>query len=410
MHRALRIASGIALLVAVVPAQDEHRASRALLAHELSVASCSGQPSSLSECTPVLSVPLAPLTKGAGGSAVATAAPVPGGSARPAILVYSVAGLVESPLRTASGTMCLREPRGACSFPALPGGTEGACDGAYEWNLQAIVDSSPAIESGAALYVQAWYRNPRKSTFASFSQVSPQISVRSFQGSPSIGGVTPSSGGEGTALTITGSGFGSDPLDLAVLLADGVGFADVTATTTPTNQAELQTQSGNPLSATVFSVGATGSGPVTVIHGVGVNLSGQSVTASSITSNSTLVRQLSNGAGTNFGSFSLGPGSASTVSIKTGSPIAGGLTLDLQTLTGDILEYRICFKSQTGAFTVLQGRIDFTGTPDASQRALHLAAHLTQSYRDKLQANASGTSVRVSMAGAAYGGIVVAGK
>jgi hypothetical protein len=410
MRRALRIASGIALLVAVVPANDERGSTRARHDGELGAASCTS-PSTPPDCAPALNVPDGPLMKGAGGTALVTATPVPGGASRAGFLAYSVDGLLDMPFRSASGSMCLREPHSARSFPALPGGTEGACDGSYTWDLQAIVNATPDIAPGDTLYLQAWYRNPRTSNAASFSSLSAPISVRSFQGSPSISGVSPSSGGENTALTITGSNFGNDPLDLQVLLADGVGFGDVTAVGTPSAPAELQSQAGNQMSATVFSVGNTGSGPVTVIHGTGNNLSGQSITTSGISSNSTLVRRLTNGQGTNFGSFSLGPGSTSTLSTKSGSPIAGGLTLDLTTLTGDVLEYRFCIKSPTGKFTVCQGRIEFVGTPNRDQRAAHLADHLNASFGSLgVSAVASGASVRVSMAGAAYGGIVVAGK
>jgi hypothetical protein len=88
----------------------------------------------------------------------------------------------------------------------------------------------------------------------------------------------------------------------------------------------------------------------------------------------------------------------------------GGISTDLSPLTGTGLLYRLGLKFNTGDFAVFQGRIDFVGVPTSTQRAQHLAAHLNASFGGMgVAASSSGTSVRVSMAGAAYGGIVVAG-
>jgi hypothetical protein len=421
MRLVLRIASGIALTVAAVSAQESGGVRQPALPDVASaeLMRCDAQPAALPGCTPAVAGPNEPLVKGAGCGAVLTVAPVPGGAGRLGVLFYSIAGLRRSPLQTSSGATCLSDLQRAGSSAALPGGTEGRCDGAYTWDLQRIVDASSLLAPGDAFYVQAWYRNPLSAVAISTPAAGPFVVQGTFF--PTITGVTPSAGGEGTLLTITGSDFGTNPLDLQVLLAGGVGFADVTAVTTPASQAELQSQAGSPLSATVFSVGGTASGPVTMIRGTGSNVAGQNVVAGGITSNSSLVRQLVDGLGSNFGSYNLTPGSASTVSANVGAPMPGGLTLDMTQLTGTVLEYRICLKHDgTDKFYAFQGRIDFVvpPAPTAVQMAEHLAAHLNKSFLGlppSLTASASAgipptSTVRISTAGAAYGGVVVSGK
>jgi len=216
-------------------------------------------------------------------------------------------------------------------------------------------------------------------------------------------------------LTILGANFANNPLDMQVLLAGGVGFADVTAVGPQTIGAELNTG----LSATVFSVGNTASGPVTLVQGTGSNVAGQNLNTAGIVSNSTLVRQLVDGVGINFGSFNLTPGSSNTTSVNSGTPMPGGLTLDMTaTGTNSVLEYRFGLKSSDGKLFVFQGRITFVGTPSPTQKALHLASHLNTSFMQPFSTLGvsastgipSSSHVRISTAGAAYGGVVVSGK
>jgi len=373
---------------------------------------CTSKTSSLG-CTPTLTGSSGSVSKTSGTYTI-MASPVPGGAGKPGILLWTKNGLLGTPVSTAFGYLCLNQFQRAGNFPAAPGGTNGACNGTYNWNFQAIVAATASISAGDSLYVQAWYRDsglapPGNANFTNgigVIVVTPDLDSGGCgppppPPPPTVTNVSPSAGGEGTLLTISGTNFGTVAADLKVLLANGLGFADVTSA------------SGTSLNATVFKVGLTGVGTVKVIHGSGLSLANQNITTGGITSNSTLVRAIVNASGSNaFGSYNLSPGSPNTVSATTGTPLAGGLSVNLSTInpasTG--LIYRLSIKSNTGDFASYEGSIQFVGTPTSAQRAQHLAAHLSTSFGSLgLSASASGTSVRVSMAGAAYGGIVVAG-
>jgi hypothetical protein len=377
---------------------------------------CTSKISSLG-CTPTLTGTGSTVSK-TSGSYTITATPVPGGAGKPGILIWTKNGLLGTPLLTSFGYLCLNQFQRAGSFPASPGGTSGACNGTYNWPFQSIVAATGSIAPGNTLNVQAWYRDPGLSPpgNANFTNgigvivVTPDLDNGPCgppppPPAPTVTNVSPSSGGEGTLLTISGTNFGTVATDLKVLLADGLGYADVTSA------------SNTSLSATVFKVGATGVGTVKVIRGSGLSLANQNIVTAGITSNSSLMRAIVNAQGSNaFGSFNLTPGSANTLSVKSGTPLPGGLSLDLAPITSSStgLLYRVSLKSNTGDFAAYEGRIDFVGVPmNASQRAAHLAAHLNASFGNfgilGVNASASGSSVRVSMSGAAYGGIVVAG-
>jgi IPT/TIG domain len=363
---------------------------------------CTSKTSSLG-CTPTLTASSSTASKTGTPPSTLTASPVPGGAGLPGILIYAKTAPV-APIVTSFGFLCLSGFQRAGAFPASPGGTPGTCSGAYTWDVAVIAAGTASILVGDMLRIQAWYRDPGfpPPGNANFTNGVNALTVTAGAPTPpTVTGVSPSSGGEGTTLTVTGSGFGTNPNDLRILLADGNGFADVSGAIDP---------STGTLTATVFKVGNTGVGPVTVILGTDAALPGQSSSLGTVTSNSSFVRALTNGAGTNFGSFSLSPASANTVSVKSGSPFPGGISLDLTGITGNGLVYRLSIKFLSGEFAVYQGRIDFTGVPSTAERASHLADHLNKSFGSiGVSASASGSSVRVSMAGAAYGGIVVAG-
>ncbi len=363
---------------------------------------CTSKTSSLG-CTPTLVASSPNASKSGTPPSTLTATPVPGGAGLPGILIYAKTAPV-APIVTSFGFLCLSGFQRAGAFPASPGGTSGVCNGAYTWDVAVIAAGTVSIVVGDVLRIQAWYRDPGFAPpgNANFTQGVNALTVTpGAPPPPNVTGVSPSSGGEGTTLTVTGSGFGSNPNDLRILLADGRGFADVSGAIDP---------STGTLTATVFKVGDTGTGPVTVILGTDAALPSQSSSLGTVTSNSSFVRSLTNGAGTNFGSFNLSPASANTVSVKSGSPMASGISLDLTGITGNTLVYRLSIKFISGEFAVYQGRIDFTGVPSPDERASHLADHLNKSFGTiGVSASASGSSVRVSMAGAAYGGIVIAG-
>ncbi len=358
---------------------------------------CTSKTSSLG-CTPVLSSPSAFVEKSGAPATTAIATPVPGGAGLPGLLIYSKTQ-PSAPISTAFGFLCVSGFSRAGAFPATPGGTPGTCSGTYSWNLAAIAAGTGTIAVGDVLRIQAWYRDPGfppPGNANLTNGIDPLVIVQGSGPPANPSGISPGSGSEGTPVTISGTAFGSNPANLRVLLASGVGFADVTSV-------------GVGVNATVFKVGATAANPVTLIRGTGASLSNQNVTTS-IVSNSSLVNALVRGVGNNFASFSLTASSSNTLSVTSGAPLAGGISLDLSPLTGTGLIYRISMKFNTGEFFCFQGRIDFVGTPSATERADHFASHLNQSFGSLgLSASASGTSVRVSMAGAAYGGIVVAG-
>lgn len=359
---------------------------------------CTSKISSLG-CIPVLATSSATADKSGFPSTLITAAPVPGGSGLPGILIYSK-NPPASPIATSFGFLCLSPFARAGTFPSSPGGTSGTCTGTYVWDLASIAAGTPSILVGDVLRIQAWYRDPGFAPpgNANFTHGLNAVTVVTG-GGPSPGGtsITPTTGGLGTSVVVLGSNFGTTPGDLKLLLANGEGFADVVSA------------AGNSLMARVFPVGNTGTGAVTVIRGIGVALPNQSVVAG-VTSNSSLVRALTNGVGTNFGTFNLTPSTANTISAKSGTPIAGGLTLDMTGVSGTGMTYRLSIKLLSGEFNVYQGRIDFTAAPTATQRAQHFAAHLNASFGTLgVSASPSGTFVRISTAGAAYTGIVVAG-
>jgi hypothetical protein len=359
---------------------------------------CTSKTSSLG-CTPTLVTTSATAAKSSLPATLITAAPVPGGSGLPGILIYSKTPPV-APVVTSFGFLCLSGFARAGAFPSAPGGRSGSCSGMYIWNVADIAAGTPTIVIGDVLRIQGWYRDPGFPPPGNANFTNGINAVTIVGGSapgPSGLSITPTTGGEGTPVTVTGGNFGTDPGDLALLLANGLGFGDVTSA------------AGNSLIATVFPVGTTGTGAVTVIHGVGLTLPNQNITLG-ISSSSTAPHAVTNGAGTNFGTFNLTPTSANTVSASSGTP-ASGISASLSGFTFTTLRYRLSIKSSLSAeFSVFQGEINFAGVPTDLQSADHLAAHLNASYGTLgVSASASGSSVRVSMAGAAYGGIVVKG-
>jgi hypothetical protein len=359
---------------------------------------CTSKTSSLG-CTPTLMTTAATAAKSGSPATLITAAPVPGGPGLPGILIYAKTPPVP-PIVTSFGFLCLSSFARAGAFPSAPGGLAGTCSGMYIWNAADIAAGTPSIVIADVLRIQAWYRDPGfpPPGNANFTHgINAVTIVGGSAPGPSGSSITPTTGGEGTPVTVTGSNFGTDPGDLALLLANGLGFADVTSA------------AGNSLIATVFPVGTTGIGAVTVIHGTGVTLPNQNI-STTISSSSTAPHAVTNGAGTNFGSYNLSPSSLNTVSANSGIP-ASGISTSLAGFTFSTLRYRLSIKASLSAeFSVFQGEINFAGVPTDLESADHLAAHLNASYGTLgVSASVSGTSVRVSMAGAAYGGIVVKG-
>jgi hypothetical protein len=118
---------------------------------------CSSKVSSLG-CVPVLSGDSILVSKSGAPATTLVASPVPGGAGLPAILLYSESAPI-APIATTFGSLCLSSFARAGAFPSTPGGTPGACDGAYTWNIAALAAAAPSVEVGDALRIQAWYRD-----------------------------------------------------------------------------------------------------------------------------------------------------------------------------------------------------------------------------------------------------------
>jgi hypothetical protein len=120
---------------------------------------CTSKSSSLPGCVPKLFGQSQKVSKTSFTYTVG-AALAPGGSGKPAILLWTRNGLLSPQHTTSFGWLCLSQFQRAGAFPAAPGGTPGVCNGAYEWPFQSIVASTSSILVGDELYVQAWYRDP----------------------------------------------------------------------------------------------------------------------------------------------------------------------------------------------------------------------------------------------------------
>jgi hypothetical protein len=139
---------------------------------------CTSKPSSLPGCTPTLDGTSASVSKSAGsGSYTIDATPVPGGTGKPGILIYTETGLLGTPLSTAFGFLCLDQFARLGNLSANPGGTNGVCDGSYVWDFGAIAAATVAIAPGDTLHVQAWYRDPLASGTANLTEGIGPLSV-----------------------------------------------------------------------------------------------------------------------------------------------------------------------------------------------------------------------------------------
>jgi hypothetical protein len=119
---------------------------------------CTSKPSSIPTCMPTLFGTGTTVSK-TSGSYTMTATPVPGGAGKPGILIWTKNGLLGTPVNTPFGFLCLSQFQRAGNFPASPGGTNGVCNGTYNWPFQSIVASFVSIIAGDNLHVQGWYRD-----------------------------------------------------------------------------------------------------------------------------------------------------------------------------------------------------------------------------------------------------------
>ncbi len=347
----------------------------------------------------------ATLTAGSGSYNVTCGLVPDSPTAGPGVLIHTPAGSDPTPAALPFGFLCINSPffRGPVTGPVSGG--PGNCDSTYLWNFGLYLQVNAGMFGflpGNTCDIQAWYRDPSNAANAPFGAANFSNAMTVLIGvssTPTVSGFSPSSGGEGTGLTVTGANFGSNPIDLKVLLANGVGFADVdTATSTQ-------------LTATAYAVGNTAVGPITVIHGSTRILSNQTSNVAGISSTATQVRMTLQGLGGNSAqSFTLSPASNNTVSATVGNPLPGTISLPMSSLSGGDMSFRLCFKVGSD-FRTFQCTIDFTGIPTQAQMAEHLADHLNKSFGPQgISAAVSGTTVRISMAGATYGGIVVKGQ
>lgn len=120
---------------------------------------CQSKPSSLPGCTPTLSAPAGPITKGGAGGETAVATPAPGGG-QPGLVIFSVVGQTANPINTQFGELCIQSFLRASAFAKTPGGTTGSCNGTYTFDLAGIVNAYAPITAGGNLWLQVWYRDP----------------------------------------------------------------------------------------------------------------------------------------------------------------------------------------------------------------------------------------------------------
>jgi len=139
---------------------------------------CTSKTSSLG-CIPLLTSSSVAVSLGSAWPTTVTAGPVPGGVGLPGILLHSKVPPV-APVLTQFGFLCLGAFERAGAFPASPGGSAGACDGVYDWDLSAIASATPSVQPGDTLRIQAWYRDtgfapPGNANFT--NGVQPQLIV-----------------------------------------------------------------------------------------------------------------------------------------------------------------------------------------------------------------------------------------
>ncbi len=335
------------------------------------------------------------------GSYPVTCGIVPGGPLV-AILIYTSNGSLPNPASGPFGFLCITPGPGLIRVPIsytllAPGG----CVGSYVFNFGGYLFDNPlgdpSLVPGITLDLQAWYRDPASPGAARLSNAM-SLGLGTPPPAPSSITFSPNAGGEGTLLAVNGQGFDSNPANLGVLLADGFGFADVSAST-PVS-----------LSATVFAVGQVHQGPITVVHGVGTTLPNNVVTLV-LTSTASQIRMILGGVSTSSAaSYGLAPASNNTVSQTFGTPLPGQISLPMAGLSGDQMDIQLAFRQGTTT-QIFKLHVDFSAIPGDAERAAHVAAQLDENFGDQgLSATAAGTSVRITMAGSTYGGIVVKGS
>jgi hypothetical protein len=129
---------------------------------------CTSKPTSVPGCLPSLTGPSS-ITVG-GGPSIAVCGPTPGGGN--GMLLWNKS-LAPTPPLTAFGFLCVQGPpkRAPVTF-TVPGGTYPNCNGQFNFNAQALVDtavSQAALAIGEVIYIQAWYRDTPNPGAANFS-------------------------------------------------------------------------------------------------------------------------------------------------------------------------------------------------------------------------------------------------
>jgi hypothetical protein len=138
---------------------------------------CTSKPTSVPGCIPTLTGPSA-ITVG-GGPSTAICGPTPGGGN--GLLMWNKT-LAATPPLTSFGFLCVQSPpkRSVVTF-TVPGGTYPNCNGQFNFNVQALVDtavSQSALAVGDTLYIQAWYRDTPNPAGANFSNGWGPISIQ----------------------------------------------------------------------------------------------------------------------------------------------------------------------------------------------------------------------------------------
>ncbi len=86
-----------------------------------------------------------------------TSGSVPGGNL--GICFFGNSGAASIPFGTLGGQICVKPPVFRSSVKSS-GATQGACNGAFTFTLQDLIDAAPIVVAGAVINVEIWARDP----------------------------------------------------------------------------------------------------------------------------------------------------------------------------------------------------------------------------------------------------------
>jgi hypothetical protein len=377
------------------------------------------KPTSIPGCVPGLSVDTGDVFAVGGSHWITQHVPLgPGVTATVGIHIYTAGPGIGQSTFSANipfGTLCLSGFLRA-GPPVVLGGTPNTCVGTFSYdltaNFAALQANDPNLAIGNDINVQGWYRDPPAPATANFTNaIFYTLGVPGGGGSagqapappppPVITSSGPGSGQEGTLVTITGTNLGTVVDGFKVLLANGFGLAEPTALKFDITGGVIE------IKAIVGPVFTTASGPVSVLRGTPSTLPDNAVALLGVSSTASGIEQITNASIGNGSSFTLTAVSPSTVGDQSGLPVVGTLSFDTTGAAGGTQV------SVSAAFATASDKrsfdfvMNFTAPPTPDQLAAHLAQHVNDRFGPTLSASATGSNVRITMAGATYGAVIV---